>query len=153
MNLPLGVEYYEAPANRWEGRVVLRWTLWLCLLVVCAATQGCGGEESEPAAVKKPTSVVAADLDKNGDYWNTLTPDLKDELVTQGQSRLGDERPDGADDIRAIDTDELVAEIDKQYSNEAKRRASIYETYTGANDQLARERLEELIPQLQDEAP
>lgn len=130
-------------------RIALGVTIWLCLARTAAAI-GCGGDD-ESSAADKPTSVVAADLDKSGEFWLTLTPDLKDELVDYGKDRLGEERPDGASSIRAVDGDELVSEMDKRYSNEAKRESTIYETYRGANDEIAQDTLDELLPQLEDE--
>lgn len=111
----------------------------LVLLAVCA---GCGGSEA-------PTSVAADDLSQTGDFWNSLTPDLKVELVEFGKDRLGGERPDGASVIAAVSNDDLVDQIDTQYTNEAKQSTSIYDTYVGANDQLAGESLDALIPGLE----
>jgi hypothetical protein len=122
----------------------------LCLVLISAVgvTLGCGDDEPE-----KPTSVSEADLQKDGEFWRSLTPDLKDQLVEAGQQRLGQERPDGATEIDAIETSELVTEIDKQYSNEGKRSQTIYETYVMANDTIAREQFEELAPELEGGAP
>ena len=128
---------------------MLRVTIWVGLSLLTVAIVGCG--DDEPSAAERPASVVAADLDKNGGFWLTLTPDLKDELVDHGKDRLGEERPDGASYIRAVDGDELVAEMDKQYSNQAKRESTIYEIYRGANDKLAQDTLDELLPQLEAE--
>ena len=122
--------------------------LLACSLFVCGALISCGSGGSE-----KPTKVEESDLNEQGDFWTSLTADLKDELVELGQARLGTERPDGASEIDAIDTARVVAEIDKQYSNEAKRSQTIYETYRQANDTIARSQLEELIPELEQGAP
>jgi hypothetical protein len=113
--------------------------------VACLLVAACGGDDA-PA---KPTSVTAADLDKDGTFWRSLTPDLQDELVEAGKTKLGEARPDGATVIASYDTDELVSEIDKQYTNTSKRSASIYDTYVTANDTIARENLNEVMPQLE----
>lgn len=123
-------------------------TIVMCL--TAGSLSSCGGDDGGDAP-EKPTTVTAADLDKDGHFWVQLTPDLKDELVDAGKTKLGEQRPDGASNIRAIDSDELVTEIDKQYSNESKREATIYETYVGANDKIARETFEGLVPQLEGE--
>ena len=119
----------------------------LCLLILVAvgATFGCGGDDDS----SKPTEVSESDLQKDGDFWRSLTPDLKDQLVEFGQQRLGQERPDGATEIDAIETSPLVTEVDKQYSNEGKRSQTIYETYVMANDTIARQQFEELAPDLE----
>jgi hypothetical protein len=96
----------------------------------------CGA--NEPAKPKAPTAVTAADLDKDGTFWVRLTPDLKDELVNEGKVRLGKLRPDGASGIQAMDDDELIAEIDKTYSNTGNRSEQIYYAYMGANDAMAK---------------
>lgn len=112
--------------------------LGLAVLLVA----GCGGGSA-------PTSVSSTDLSETGDFWNSLTADLKVELVELGKNQLGEERPDGASVISAVSNDELVEEIDTQYSNEAKRSTSIYDTYVGANDQLLGESYKELVPGLE----
>jgi hypothetical protein len=121
--------------------------LFVCCSLVLGATVplGCGGDDSED----KPTEVGEADLQKDGEFWNSLTPDLKDQLVEAGQDRLGKERPDGASEIDAIDTAQVVQEIDKQYTNEGKRGQKIYDTYVSANDTIARQQFEEVAPELE----
>jgi hypothetical protein len=114
-------------------------------LAVGLMLAACGGA-STPA---KPTSVSAADLTKTGEFWNALTVDLKDELVSAGKDRLGEERSDGATQIRAVDTSALEREMDKQFTNTAKRSQTIYSIYRGANDDLAKERLDSLMGQLE----
>lgn len=123
------------------GRSVLVAIMFAFLLA------GCGGE----GGGEKPTSVAPADLEKTGELWNDLTPDLKEELVESGKDKLGEERPDGASLIGAVDNDKLVSEIDQEYANEAKRSETIYETYKGANDEIAGETLDELLPKLEEE--
>lgn len=124
--------------------------VFVCVAIaVAAGAAGCGGND-EP---EKPTAVAAEDLQKDGEFWRSLTPDLKDKLVELGQQRLGEQRPDGASEIDALDTAELVTEIDKQYSNESKRTQTIFETYTAANDTIARRQFEQLTPELEQGAP
>ena len=106
----------------------------------------CGGSETKEPA--KPTSVTETDLEKDGTFWRTLTPDLKDELVEFGKSRLGEQRPDGATGIKAMPTDKLVAEVEKNYANASKRRSTIISIYTGANDKLAGANFDDAINQL-----
>lgn len=102
------------------------------------ALTACGGDAgATKAAAETPTTVSADDLDREGEFWRSLTPDLKDVLVDLGKDRLAEERPDGAAQIQALSTGELVAEIDKQYTNQGKRDQSIYVTYTGANNRIA----------------
>jgi hypothetical protein len=113
-----------------------------------ALLTGCGGNDGSAGTTNAPTAVTAADLDRDGTYWLTLTPDLKDELVSLGKTRLSAERPDGAAGIRAIPTDDLVAEIEKQYTNVSKRSATIYTTYVGANDTLAKAGLDDALNRL-----
>lgn len=119
----------------------------VCCLLALGATPlvACGSDDSD----EKPTAVNEADLNKDGEFWNSLTPDLKDQLVEAGQDRLGKERPDGASEIDAIATAQVVQELDKQYTNEAKRSQTIYDTYVSANDTIAREQFEELAPELE----
>lgn len=122
----------------------------LAALLSIFAVAGCGGSDDEKAAAKpKPTAVALADLDKDGNFWLALTPDLKDELVELGKSRLGEQRPGGATGIRAVPTADLVAEIEKQYANQSKRSATIYATYTGANDKIAGARLDDALSGLE----
>jgi hypothetical protein len=112
--------------------------------IVVASISGCGG--SGP-----PTDVSAADLEgQSGEFWISLTPDLKEELVEAGKNRLGSERPDGSSQIHAAPNDDLIAEIDQEYENESKRDSTIYDIYVGANDELARETFEGLIRELQE---
>ena len=131
---------------------MLRTLMCLVLLLGALVAAGCGGDD----APEPPTAVAAADLDENGEFWITLTPDLKDELIDMGKQRLGEERPDGASGIQAMDTRGLVAEVDKQYANKSKRTDSIYETYTGANDKFAKANLDDALnglDQLEGEQP
>lgn len=113
------------------------------LAAAVLALAACGGDD-------KPTSVSAADLDKTGELWVVLTPDLKRELIDDAKVRLGEERPDGADEIRAIREQELIDRIDDEYANETNRRQTIYETYTFATEDAARENFNEIAPQLDD---
>jgi len=114
------------------------------VLLSALALVACGGSD-EAAEAPKPTSVTAADLDKDGTFWVSLTPDLKDELVDLGKSRLGEDRPDGAPGIKAVPTSDLIAEMEKDYANEAKRSTSIYVTYTAANDKIAQAKLNDAL--------
>ena len=124
----------------------LRLVLCACLVIAgTAAPAACGGDD-EPAA---PTTVSPADLEKDGEFWASLSPDLKDELIEIAQDRLGEERPDGASEIDALAAAELTGEMEKQYANESKRDQEIYAVYRQANDLIARRRLEELIPQIE----
>jgi len=125
--------------------------LQVALIVLALGTFGltaCGSSEGEaPASTTQaaPTAITSADLDKDGSFWLTLTPDLKDELIGIGKGRLGEQRPDGATGIQAVDTSKLVSEVDKQYANQAKRASSIYETYTKANDTFAKAGLDDAL--------
>lgn len=121
--------------------------LALCLALGAGVIVGCGGG-GEP---EKPTVVTSADLNKDGHFWKLLTPDLKDDMVRAGKDKLGEERPDGAVEIAAVDADELITEIDKQYANASKLKVSIYQVYSLANDLIAQARLNELLPQLQND--
>lgn len=121
-------------------------TMAMLILIGALSLVACGGAEKEQPA--KPTSVVAGDLDKDGNFWLTLTPDLKDELVELGKSRLGEQRPDGATGIRAMSADKLVVEVEKEYANASKRSSTIFSTYTGANDKLAAANFDDAINQL-----
>jgi hypothetical protein len=112
------------------------------LVVLLAVLAGCGGGSS------KPTSVSQADLQKDGPFWKSLTPDLRDELVDMGKNKLGQERPDGATQITAVDNTKLIAEMDKQYANSSKQSQTIYDTYVGANDKIAHDTFNQLAPQL-----
>lgn len=134
------------------SRMFQRSALRLSLVVLsCLAFAGCGGDSDNNAAAvaQTPTAVTAEDLQKTGEFWIELTPDLKDELVNAGKDQLGIERPDGATEIKAVDDDALIEEINKQYTNAAKRPASIYRTYVAANDALAMERFNQLAPALE----
>ena len=124
----------------------------LCFAFGALLLAGCGGEDkaAAPAAPEKPTVVTEADLNKKGDFWVRLTPDLKDELIDAGKQKLGGDRPDGASNITAIDGDKLVEEMDKQYSNVSKRTSTIYSTYVVANDAIALDTFNELVPQLEE---
>jgi hypothetical protein len=106
-----------------------------------------GGEDGD----ENPTSVTEADLDKDGAFWNRLTPDLKEQLINMGKAKLGVERPDATSLLAAVDNEKLIGEVDQEYANEAKRLESIYATYVKANDELAREDFQELLPQLEEE--
>lgn len=124
----------------------MRATRWIALLLVAALGLGvtaCGSDE--PKSKPAPTTVSSNDLDKAGEFWLSLTPDLKDELVDIGKQRLGEERPDGATGIQALDTDKLVAEIDKQYANQSKRSQAIYAVYALANNTLAKANLDDAL--------
>jgi hypothetical protein len=99
---------------------------------------GCGGEDQGAERPAPPSSVTTADLQRDGNFWNSLTPDLKDDLVDFGKDRLAEER---GSSVRQYDNDELVAEIDREYTNQAKVSADIYGTYVGANNALASETL------------
>jgi len=113
-------------------------------LIVMVPAIGCGDGDA-------PTNVSAADLEsQSGEFWISLTPDLKEKLVEAGKDRLGSERPDGSSQIHALSNDDLIAEIDQEYENESKRDSTIYDTYVGANDELFREQFEGLVPQLQE---
>lgn len=116
-------------------------SLLLGLLLLSIA--GCGGSGQDT-----PTSVSADDLGKTGEFWLKLTPDLKDELVNHGKEKLGEVRPDGATAILAVNTEELVNEIDKQYANKSKSADTVYDTYIGANDALAQADLNGALDQL-----
>jgi len=118
-----------------------RITLAVAAVLAIFVLAACGSSSSDKrtaTAPPTPTAVAADDLQKDGQFWVSLTEDLKDELVGLGKEQLGEDRPDGATGIQAVDTAKLVAEIDKQYSNTAKRATTIYSTYTGANDTLAK---------------
>jgi hypothetical protein len=103
----------------------------------------CGGGDPEP-----PTSVTTADLESGGEFWNSLTPDLKDELIDMAKEEAAAAHPPGAFGIRATNTETLVREVDKEYANEAKQDVSIYDTYNGASAGLARERFDDAMNQI-----
>jgi hypothetical protein len=103
----------------------------------------CGGGDPEP-----PTSVTTEDLARSGEFWNSLTPDLKDELIDMAKEEAAAAHPPGAFGIRATDTGTLVREVDKEYANEAKQEVSIYDTYNGASAGLARERFDDAMNQI-----
>ena len=122
----------------------------LLFAAVCAAALflvACGGDSDEQEAAP-PTSVTAADLTKTGEFWNTLTPDLKDELVGLAKDQEASESPDRANEIQARDTDQYVAEIDKQYTNAAKRAETVEATYAAVVKALAMETLSGALNQL-----
>jgi hypothetical protein len=106
---------------------------------------GCGGEDQGAERPAPPSSVTTADLQRDGNFWNSLTPDLKDDLVDFGKDRLAEER---GSSVRQYDNDELVAEIDREYTNQAKVSADIYGTYVGANNALASETLDDAVTEL-----
>lgn len=116
----------------------------LCLALLSGTMAACGGAD-EP---KAPTAVAQADLDKTGDFWLSLTPDLKDELIVMGKARLGQQRPDGAAQIAAVPADRLIAEMEKTFSNESKRDETVFFTYAEANDTLARAQLDDALGQM-----
>jgi hypothetical protein len=93
---------------------------------------GCGA-----SSAPRPTRVTPADLGRAGDFWRDLTPDLKDDLIDAAKDRFASSHPDGATQIQAADGTALVAEIDKQYTNEANRPLAIYTIYQRANGKLA----------------
>ena len=119
--------------------------LALSLALVGVVVSGGGGSTS-----RAPTTVAADDLDRDGTFWLSLTPDLRDELVEKAKERFADAHPDGATKIVAVDTAGLVAEIDKQYANEAKRAQDIYSTYELANRKQALARFNDAMSQLED---
>jgi hypothetical protein len=124
----------EKSAARGKRRLVLPLVLALVALLGVVALGGCGGGSD---GAETPTAVTADDLEKDGAFWLSLTPDLKDDLVEAGKERLAEERPDGAAQIRRYATADLVAEIEKQYANESKRSQDIFGVYRQANDTLA----------------
>jgi hypothetical protein len=117
----------------------------LLVVVVAAlgglATPGCGGDDNET-----PPAVTDSDLQRDGEFWTSLTPDLKDELVEIGKDRLARER---GNVVLGADTGELVAEIDKEYANQSKRSTSIFDTYVVANNKLAGEELDRALDQME----
>jgi hypothetical protein len=116
---------------------------------------GCGGSD-EPNA---PSQVTAKDLDKNGEFWNSLTPDLKDELAELCKRDLGDQRaemsgePTVANRIQAIPTTEVVSYVDKQYTNDSKIQSKIKINCHGALDVQIQQQFDEAIGQLGTEQP
>ena len=115
------------------------------LALAGAVLLGCGGST-------KPTKVTAADLNRDGDFWKSLSPDLKDELMDLARRRLDREAPaPSANDygstnragqvLRAIERETFTAEVDKQYTNEAKRRNTIFETWRQVASELVSRRL------------
>lgn len=124
---------HQAPSG-WRGGLRAA-TLVLACLLCLSSLAACGSDESEAPA--KPTSVTSADLSKDGTFWKTLTPDLKDQLVAMGKDRLAEERPGVAARLRAVPTDKLLTEIEKRYSNQSAQQLKVYKTYVAANDTLA----------------
>ena len=125
---------------RTPSRFALLAILLIALLLLLA---DCGSSGSAP------TAVGGDDLHQNGDFWNELTPDLKIELVEFAKSKLAGERPEGASEIEADRNQPLIAEIDRQFTNQTKREATIYDTYVQSGDHLAEEKFRELVPQLE----
>jgi hypothetical protein len=121
-----------------------RMSILLCAVLLAGTMTACGSAD-EPQA---PTAVTKADLDKSGEFWLSLTPDLKDELIIMGKARLGEQRPDGAAQIAAVPADKLIAEIEKTYTNESKRDETVFFTYAEANDALARAQLNDALGQM-----
>lgn len=107
--------------------------------VVLAVTQQDASEDAPPARV------TAADLAKDGRFWNSLTPDLKDDLVAFGKDRLAEER---GPSVKTMDNGELIAEIDREYTNRAKQAQDIYGTYVRANNSLAEANLDDAVGEL-----
>lgn len=112
---------------------------------------GCGDDE-EPA---KPTKVTVADLRQDGEFWQSLTPDLKDELASLCKRQVGDRRaessgePTVANRIESIPTAEVVTYVDKQYSNAAKMKSLISINCGGAIDEAIHREFNEAVGQLE----
>lgn len=107
--------------------------------VVLAVTQQGASEDAPPARV------TAADLAKDGRFWISLTPDLKDDLVDFAKSRLAEQR---GPEVQLMDNGELVAGIDREFTNPAKQAQDIYGIYVGANNALAQEDLDGALTEL-----
>jgi hypothetical protein len=95
------------------------------------------------------TSVAPSDLNRNGNFWRSLTGDLKLTLTEDCKQRLARQRPEAASLIEAESTEPLIRRIDLQFENTAKRTHAIYETCADANDELAGEKLKSLAPALE----
>jgi hypothetical protein len=129
---------------------ILRFRGAACALTIAALAAGCGGSD-EPAA---PTSISEADLQKTGEFWNSLTPDLKDELADACKERVGGQRADSSGDpsvanrIQSIPTAEVVSYVDKQYANQSKLGSEISINCGGAIDENIQQSLDEALGEL-----
>lgn len=136
----------SSPTRKSPRRPVVLAALAVVILLAGAGavlllTQQDGSDD----AVARPERVTAADLSQDGAFWQSLTPDLKDDLVAFAKDRLGQERDP------SLDNNQLVAEIDREYTNEAKRGQDIYGTYVAANNALAEENVDDIIDELEEE--
>lgn len=127
----------------------------LAVIAAAVVASGCGGSD-EPEA---PKQVTAKDLNKNGEFWRTLTPDLKDELADLCKRDLGEQRaemsgePTVANRIQAMPTAAVVSYVDKQYTNESKLQSKIKINCHGALDAQIKQQFDEAIGQLGTEQP
>jgi len=133
----------EAPTT--DEEIQLHHILKLALLagLVASFLMGCGG--SEP-----PTAVAPSDLHEASQFWNELTPVLKRELIDFGKEKLGVERPEGAKYITATSDSAILLEMDREFSEAAHDESAIYAVYVEANDQVAKEQVNELMPYLEE---
>lgn len=119
------------------------------LIVGLLLLVGCGDEETTATPTQTvPTSVSANDLERDGEFWRSLTPDLKEDLVNLAKDRRAEQRPEVANSTRASDNDELVAEIDQEYTNASKRGSEVFTVYGGVVSEQARETLDDAVNQL-----
>ncbi|MGK2936289.1 MAG: hypothetical protein ACSLFR_00560 [Solirubrobacteraceae bacterium] len=134
----------------------LRSVLVVAASAALLAASGCGGDSEGGGgeAAEAPTQVTVADLRKDGTFWKSLTPDLKDELADLCKTQLGDRRakmsgePTVSNRIESIPTAEVVIYVDKQYTNEAKVESLITINCGGAIDANIGQQLDEAVSDL-----
>lgn len=123
-------------------------TVTLVAVVLLGLLTGCGSESSgttKSATATVPTTVSPADLERSGEFWMTLSPDLRDDLVEAAKERRAEELPDAAASLRAADRASLVSEIEKHFSNAGNREDAIYSAYLEATQRLAMDSLNQAL--------
>lgn len=115
-------------------------------VVVATCVLGCGS-----GGGGTPSSVSAADLQRDGKFWLRLSPTLKAELASSCKDRqvTGHTNPIAQSQIEKLTPDQFEAKIDSTYADASKQSEKLANACDAALVSLASEQFNQLIPQLQ----